>query len=81
MRPIDLDTNGYAAFMRGDAAIVDALRHAPVILVSVTVLGELLGSFAAGQREGANRTELTRFLDSPRVKVVPSSAATAACTP
>jgi tRNA(fMet)-specific endonuclease VapC len=43
----------------------------------VTVLGELLAGFATGSRQSENRSELTRFLNSPRVKVVPCIAATA----
>ncbi len=77
MRPIALDTNAYTAFKRGDAAVVAVLQHAPGIILCATVLGELLGGFAAGQRESANRAELTRFIDVPRVKVVSSTAATA----
>ena len=77
MRPIALDTNAYAAFKRGDEQIVAVLQHAPVIIVCVTVLGELLGGFAAGQRESHNRSELTQFLNTPRVKVVPGTTATA----
>ena len=77
MRPIVIDTNAYTAFKRGEAAIVSVLQHAPVIIVCATVLGELLGGFAAGQRQSANRSELTKFLNVPRVKVVASTAATA----
>lgn len=77
MRPIVLDTNAYSAFKRGDAQIVAVLQYAPSIIICATVLGELLGGFAAGQRESANRGELVRFIDTPRVKVVPSTAATA----
>jgi len=77
MRSIAIDTNAYAAFKRGDPAIVAVLQHAPEILVSATVLGELLGGFAAGSRDSANRGELTLFLNSPRVKLVPCGAATA----
>jgi len=77
VRPIALDTNAYAAFKRGDAAIVAVLQHAPSIIVCTTVLGELLGGFAAGKRENANRSELTQFINVPRVKVVPVIAATA----
>jgi len=53
------------------------LQHAPSIIVCATVLGELLGGFAAGQRERPNRSELMQFINVPRVKVVPSTAATA----
>jgi predicted nucleic acid-binding protein len=77
MRPIALDTNIYTAFKRGDEKIVSVLQHAPVIILSVTVLGELLGGFAAGQRESLNRNELTQFINSPRVKIVSATAATA----
>ena len=77
MRPIIIDTNAYTAFKRGEATIVSVLQHAPVIIVCATVLGELLGGFAAGQRQSANRSELTKFLNVPRVKVVASTAATA----
>lgn len=77
MRPIAIDTNAYTAFKRGDPAIVAVLQHAPGIIVSTTVLGELLGGFAAGQRESINRAELTRFINAARVKVVPITAATA----
>lgn len=77
MRPVALDTNAYTAFKRGDEQIVSVLQHAPTIIVCVTVLGELLGGFAAGQRESNNRSELTQFLNTPRVKVVPGTTATA----
>jgi predicted nucleic acid-binding protein len=77
MRPIVLDTNAYAAFKRGDEQIVTVLQHAPIIVLCATVLGELLGGFAAGVRENANRSELTQFINSSRVKVVSITAATA----
>jgi len=77
MRAVLIDTNAYAAFKRGNAQIVDVLRHAPSIVVCTTVLGELLGGFAAGNREQKNRAELTQFLATPRVKLVPSTTATA----
>lgn len=77
MRPIMLDTNAYAAFKRGDEHIVAVLQHAPTIILCATVLGELLGGFAAGQRENNNRNELARFMAVPRVKVVSSTANTA----
>ena len=77
MRTIALDTNAYAGFKRGQAEIVAVLRHAPAILVSATVLGELLGGFAVGQRQAANRLELAKFIDTPRVTVVPITATTA----
>ena len=77
MRPIAIDTNAYTAFKRGDAQIVAVMQHAPALLLCVTVLGELLAGFAAGNRESVNRSELTQFLASPRVTVIPSTSATA----
>jgi predicted nucleic acid-binding protein len=77
MRPILIDTNAYTAFMLGDTAVVEVLAHAERICLNSIVLGELLGGFAAGTREAKNRAELARFLDSPRVEVVPVTALTA----
>lgn len=57
-----LDANAYAAFKRGDEQIVTVLQHAPCIVLCATVFGELLGGFAAGVRENANRSELTQFI-------------------
>jgi predicted nucleic acid-binding protein len=77
MRPILLDTNAYAAFMLGEAAVVEVVAHAERLCLNSIVLGELLGGFAAGSREAKNRAELARFLDSPRVEVVAVTAQTA----
>jgi predicted nucleic acid-binding protein len=43
----------------------------------VTVLGELLAGFAAGSRQQENRSDLTRFLESPRVRSVTFGTTTA----
>ena len=77
MRQIALDTNAYVAFKRGDAGVVTVLQHAPSILVSVTVLAELLAGFAAGGRESSNRGQLSQFLNTSRVTLVNSTPATA----
>ena len=77
MRPILIDTNAYTAFMLGDAAVIEVMAHAERLCLNSIVLGELLGGFAAGTREAMNRAELARFLDSPRVEVVPVTAQTA----
>jgi tRNA(fMet)-specific endonuclease VapC len=77
MRPIAIDTNAYTAFKRGDAAVLSVLQHAPKLLLSTTVLGELLAGFSLGTREQVNRHELTQFLSSPRVTLLPGTAATA----
>ena len=77
MRPILLDTNAYTAFMLGLVDVVEVIAHADRLILTSTVLGELLGGFAAGQREAKNRAELTRFLASPRVEVQAVTATTA----
>lgn len=64
-------------FKRGEPVVVAALQYAPTLLLCATVLGELLGGFAAGRRESANRSELAQFIGTPRVRVVPTTAATA----
>lgn len=77
MRPILIDTNAYTAFMRGEASIVEVITHAPQLFVSTTVMGELLAGFAAGTREAKNRSELSQFLNSPRVGLYTVTADTA----
>jgi tRNA(fMet)-specific endonuclease VapC len=77
LRPILVDTNAYTAFKLGDAAVVEVVAHAERLCLNSVVLGELLGGFAAGAREAKNRAELARFLDSPRVEVLPVTAQTA----
>ena len=77
MRAILLDTNAYAAFKSGEEEAVEVLRYAETIGVSTIVLGELLSGFAAGNQEASNRRELTGFLESPRVVVLPIDEETA----
>ena len=77
MRPVLLDTNAYTAFMLGEAGVVDVVAHADKLYLNSVVLGELLGGFAAVTREPKNRAELARFLDSPRVEILPITAETA----
>lgn len=67
MRPLLIDTNAYTAFMLGEPATVEVLAHADRIVVNSIVLGELLAGFSAGTRAARNRSELSRFLSSPRV--------------
>lgn len=62
-----IDTNAYVAFKRGQSEAVEVIRRAPRIVMSSIVLGELLGGFAVGSREAANKKELRQFLESDRV--------------
>jgi len=77
MNPILVDTNAYVAFKRGDAEAIAILRAADTIGVSAVILGELLGGFAHGAREADNRRELSEFLASPRVSLLPVTEDTA----
>jgi tRNA(fMet)-specific endonuclease VapC len=76
MNSILLDTNAYAAFRRGHPDAVHVLQHAPLIFVNTIILGELLGGFDAGSKSQNNRMDLTAFLSSPRVAVLPIDQAT-----
>lgn len=77
MRPVLVDTNAYVAFLRGDADVAEVVGYADRLYLNSVVLGELLAGFAVGNRGARNRMELTRFLESPRVGVVPVTAETA----
>ena len=71
MRPIALDTNTYVGFKRGEPICVELFRQARRLLISSTVLGELLAGFACGDREARNREELRRFLAVDSVQLIP----------
>ena len=77
MSKLMLDTSGYSAFKRGQEGALRAIQTHAEILIPTIVLGELLGGFAVGSREDANRRDLDQFLDSPRVAVVPIGPDTA----
>ncbi len=77
MNAILLDTNAYAAFKRGHPETILVVQRAPSIGINTTVLGELLGGFAAGTRQAENRRELELFMASPRVAFHPVDRGTA----
>lgn len=70
MKNLLIDTNVYVAFKRNDATVIDLLRHADRIALNAVVLGELYAGFKGGLKETANRNELDKFLDSPRVELL-----------
>jgi len=65
VRPIALSTNAYAGVKRGDERCLELIRPADSLLVSVTVVGELLAGFACGGQQGRNREELSHVLRPP----------------
>lgn len=66
-----IDTNIYSYALKGDDGVVEVLRKAEQIGISVISIGELLSGFKGGGREQKNREELENFLDSSRVVVYP----------
>jgi len=72
-----LDTNAYTALFRGHEGVVDRVRRAEQVLVSVVVAGELLFGFRNGSRYEANREELEAFIASPYVDLLPVTWMTA----
>jgi tRNA(fMet)-specific endonuclease VapC len=64
-----IDTNIYSRAMKGEGAVLEALRKIDRIGFSAISIGELYSGFKGGSREAANREELYLFMDSPRVAV------------
>ena len=67
---IALDTNRYTDFCRGEAAVVEHIARAEKIFLPFVVLGELRAGFQLGTRAKQNESNLTRFLNSPRVTLL-----------
>jgi tRNA(fMet)-specific endonuclease VapC len=72
-----LDTNAYAALMRGHAGVAGRVRRAEQILLSTVVAGELIFGFRNESRYEENMQELTDFLDNRHVALLPVSFTTA----
>lgn len=77
MNKVLIDTNIYSLAMKGESAVVNALRRIDQIGFSVVSIAELFSGFKGGSREDQNREELYIFLDSPRVAVLSIDAGTA----
>ena len=65
-----LDTSAYSAFKRGNHTVLEHLRHVDTILISATVIAELLSGFAVGTQTQENEDELALFLRTPRVQLI-----------
>lgn len=59
-----IDTNCYAALLRGDESVARILDSATTVYLSTIVAGELLTGFLGGTREKQNRKELEEFICS-----------------
>jgi len=64
-----LDTNAYTAFKRNKLDTLEIIRNVDIIGINSVIIGELLGGFALGNKEGINRDELQKFLSSSRIKI------------
>ena len=73
IRRLVLDTSAYSRFRAGRPAVLDLLAGADVVMLPVTVLGELEAGFAMGRRALENRTTLGRFLGEPFVVTLPTT--------
>ncbi len=71
MRRIVMDTSAYSHMRMGHAALTELLAVAEMLLIPVTVLGELEGAFELGSRARANRMALAEFLSEPFVSILP----------
>ncbi len=72
-----LDTNAYAALMRGHAGVAGRVRRAEQVLLSAVVAGELMFGFRNGSRYEQNMRDLEDFLDNRHVELLPVSFTTA----
>ncbi len=68
-----LDTSAYSRLRAGQPAVLDRIAAAGVVLVPVTVLGELEAAFELGSRRRENRAALADFLAEPFVSVLPTT--------
>ncbi len=74
---IALDTNGYRKFLEGDQEVVMKIRTSSEIGLPVPVVAELRYGFLKGNRRSENEALFERFLDSPRVQIIPCDERTA----
>ena len=65
-----LDTNRYVDFCRGLREVVERIQQAERVYLPFVSLAELRAGFLCGARARLNERVLTRFLNSPRVRVL-----------
>lgn len=73
MRPTErlvLDTSAYSHLRAGHSEVLGFVAGAAVVIMPVTVLGELEAGFALGSRTEDNRRVLAEFLGEPFVNVL-----------
>ena len=65
-----LDTNRYVDFCRGEKPAVQIVQEAERIYLPFVTLAELRAGFLCGDKARQNERGLTRFMQSPRVRVL-----------
>ena len=73
MRPVNrlvLDTGAYSNLRAGHVQVLDHVSDALVVVMPVTVLGELEAAFELGRRTQENRRALAEFLAEPFASVL-----------
>jgi predicted nucleic acid-binding protein len=66
-----IDTSAYSQFLRGNSKVKDVIQAASHLYLSVVALGELRAGFQMGNQAERNERQLSAFLASPRVSVIP----------
>lgn len=64
-----LDTNAYVAMRRGEPRVIELVRDAESLTLSLVVVGELLYGFQNGTRAKKNTAELEAFLAHASVEL------------
>ena len=79
MKPTErlvLDTSAYSHLCAGRSEVLEFVAGAAVVVMPVTVLGELEAGFELGSRTEENRRVLAEFLSEPFVSVLSVTNAT-----
>lgn len=69
IRRLVLDTSAYSWLRGGHEEVLDLIAAAEIVILPVTVLGELEAGFELGGRQRENRATLAEFLAEPFVTV------------
>ena len=79
MKPTErlvLDTSAYSHLRAGHSEVLEFVAGATVVVMPVTVLGELEVGFELGSRTEENRRILAEFLNEPFVNILAVTNAT-----
>ena len=69
-----LDTSAFSRMRSGHLEVLEQVAAAQIIILPVTVLGELQAGFLLGKRVRENRVMLAEFLEEPFVSVRPTTS-------